>query len=126
MTTLLGKAIAAYAASDLIGRPERRVLAKELAEFDALSKRQIASIVRLDPNELVDAFEKTDSRGGRLNPETLEIIEQALTLPEGEAIALYYKAYQEGTSVDAIATLIGQSRDYVWNRIRKHKKGLET
>lgn len=125
MTELLNKAIAAYAVSEVMDRPNRRALAMELNEFGMLSKRQLASIVRLPPKDLFD-LEKRDNRGGRLNPDTLSTIEAASNAEdEAERWDLVYRAYRDGTSAKTIAVLLDLSVDTIWNRIRALRAAAE-
>ena len=120
---LLNKAVATYAVADMLDRHERIALAKELAEFGALSKKQIASITHLDPQELTRAFEKKDYKGGKLNPDTLEAIRELAGMPDTEARwRSILDIYQRGTSPDVMALFLGESRDALWNRIRKVRK----
>lgn len=125
MTDLLNKAVAAYAVSDMIPRPERIALAKELGEFGLLSKRQIAAIVRVDVTELTTVFEKKDSRGGKLNPKTLPLIASAMTKDGHDRLDLLLEAYEMGTGIGTIVTLTGESRDKLWRRLRANRRASD-
>ena len=119
MSELLNKAIAAYAVSEVTDRDGKMALARELNDYGILSKRQIASLVRVVPNDLGD-LEKRDKRGGKFNPNSLEALEAAAAAPTDseEWRQSVYAAYTSGTGAKMIATLLDAKVDTIWYWIR--------
>lgn len=122
MTELLQLIAEAHEASTGSVPRERLEYAMRLAEFEKLSKRQIATIVGLGPMDLQGVIDKSSRTGGTLTIEAIPVVIGAAGL-EGEALwDKVYEAYTLGASVNFIADTLELDRNKTWYEVKKRRR----
>lgn len=104
-------ALEIYRRREVFDREMQERAIKTLVDHGCWSGRQIVKITGA-PDALVRMFTtKTDRTGGRFNPDTLELIQEAIVLRDSNDWNPYLirAIHERGTSLKVLALLLGAS-----------------